>query len=94
MRLHLLHGKVLLMLKSLLWRNTKACVNMDKKEFKAPEHNEPKDQTDKDVTNMAVDIASIAAAGYLAYLGVKWIVAIVSAPATGGGSLIVEGVTP
>ena len=28
MRLHLLHGKVLLMLKSLLWRNTKACVNM------------------------------------------------------------------
>ena len=56
--------------------------------FQAPSSN------DNDSTKMAAGAVSTVAIGYAIYAGVKWIVAAFAAPATGGGSFVVAGVTP
>ena len=45
-------------------------------------------------TKMVAGAVGTIAMGYVIYAGAKWIIAALAAPATGGGSLIVAGVTP
>ncbi len=45
-------------------------------------------------TKIVAGVAGTVAVGYVIYVGVKWIIAALAAPATGGGSLIVAGATP
>ena len=45
-------------------------------------------------TKMVAGAVGTIAIGYVIYAGAKWIIAALAAPATGGGSLIVAGVTP
>ena len=59
--------------------------------FKPPEN---KNDENNDAVKMTAEIIGVAAVGYLIYVGVKWIIAGVTAPVTGGGSLIIAGVTP
>ena len=56
--------------------------------FKAPDSNDDK------TTKMAAGTVGTLVVGYGIYLGLKWAVAALAAPVTGGGSLIVAGVTP
>ena len=59
--------------------------------FQAPNS---KKSIDDNVTKTVAATVGTAAVVYIAYLGVKWVIAAVAAPATCGGSLIVAGVTP
>ena len=45
-------------------------------------------------TKMVTGTVGTVAIGYVIYVGAKWIIAALTAPATGGGSLIVAGATP
>ena len=45
-------------------------------------------------TKIVAGVAGTVAVGYVIYVGAKWIIAALAAPATGGGSLIIAGVTP
>ena len=56
--------------------------------FKAPGSDNGNSQ------KMVAKTLGTIAIGYAVYTGVKWFIAALTAPATGGGSLIVAGVTP
>ena len=56
--------------------------------FKAPK------SKDDNSAKIVAGAISTAAIGYVIYTGAKWFIAAIAAPATGGGSLIVAGVTP
>jgi len=56
--------------------------------FPAPDSNNNK------TTKTIVGAVGTVAVGYAAYAGIKWVAAFFAAPFTGGGSLIIAGVTP
>ena len=45
-------------------------------------------------TKVVAGVVGTVAIGYVVYVGAKWFIAAIAAPVTGGGSLVVAGVTP
>ena len=59
-----------------------------------PQFQVPNNQNNNNELQMVGELVGGAAVGYIVYVGVKWLVAVVAAPATGGASLVVAGATP
>ena len=54
----------------------------------------PTTKKNNDFLKKAVNATATVATGYIIYTGIKWVIALVAAPPTGGASLAVAGVTP
>ncbi len=60
--------------------------------FHAPTNGDA--EKNNDTAQKMLNATACVGTAYVVYLGVKWIIAVCAAPATGGGSLIVAGATP
>jgi hypothetical protein len=49
---------------------------------------------DDNTSNYVIGGATVVGSLYFGYVGVKWLVAVLAAPYTGGGSLVIAGATP